>query len=53
MNKQTIEFAVQRTDNIVTKISRSYISYPEIKFSDCHIKWYEDKPGQQQSNTNG
>lgn len=52
MNKQTIEFAVQRTDNIVTRIGRSYISHPEIKFSGGHIKWYEDKPNQQCSNKN-
>lgn len=52
MDKQTIEFAVQRTDNIVTRIGRSYISHPEIKFSGCHIKWYEDKPNQQCSNKN-
>lgn len=44
MNKQTIEFAVQKTNNIVTRIGRSYISHPEIKFSGGHIKWYEDKP---------
>lgn len=53
MNKQTIEFAVQKTNNIVTRIGRSYISHPEIKFSGGHIKWYEDKPKQQHSNTNG
>lgn len=53
MNKQTIEFAVQRTDNIVTRIGRSYMSHPEIKFSGGTIKWYEDKPKQQHSNKNG
>lgn len=53
MDKQTIEFSVKKTDNIVTSIGRSYILHPEIRFSDGSIKWYEDKPKQQYSNKNG
>lgn len=53
MDKQTIGFAVEKLDNIVTRIGRSYILHPEIKFSGGHIKWYEDKPEQQHGNTNG
>ncbi len=53
MNKQTLQFAVQSTNNIVTRIGRAYIIHPEIKFSGGNIKWYEDKPKQQCSNKNG
>ncbi len=53
MKKQAIEFAVQKADSIVTRIGRSYMSHPEIKFSGGTIKWYEDKPKQQHSNKNG
>ena len=53
MNKQTILFSVQEIDNTVTRIGRSYITHPEIKFSGGHIKWYEDKPNPQCSNKNG
>ena len=49
MNKQTITFSVQEIDNTVTRIGRSYITHPEIKFSGGHIKWYEDKLKQKHS----
>lgn len=53
MDKQTIEFLVKKTDNIVTKIGKSCVSHPEIHFSGGSIKWYKDKPKQQHSNKNG
>lgn len=53
MDKQTIEFSVKKTDNIVTRIGKSHISHPEIHFTGGSIKWYEDKLKQQHSNRNG
>lgn len=53
MDIQLIEFAVKKTDNIVTGIGRSHISHPAIQFTGGSIKWYEDRPGQQHSNKNG
>lgn len=53
MNKQTITFAVQETDNTVNQIGRSYIIHPEIKFSGGSIKWYEDKLKQKHSDKKG
>lgn len=53
MNKQTITFAVQETDNTVTVIGRSYIIQPQIHFSGDTVKWYEDRLKQKCSNKNG
>ena len=53
MDKQTVEFAVKKSNNIVTKIGRSYILHPKICFSGGSVKWYEDKRKQQHSNKNG
>lgn len=53
MEKQTIEFAVQKTDNTVTGTGRSYIPHPVIRFSGGTVKWYEDKPKQQHIVKNG
>lgn len=53
MDKQTLEFSVKKTDNIVSKIGRSHILHPEINFSGGSVKWYEDRPKQQHSNKNG
>lgn len=53
MDKQTITFAVQETDNVDTKIGRSYMTHPEIKFSGGSIKWYEDKLKQKYSDKKG
>lgn len=47
MDKQTVKFAVKKTDNTVTGIGRSHILHPEIHFSGGSVKWYEDKPKQQ------
>ena len=41
MDKQTIEFSVEKTDNTVTRTGRSYISHPEIHFLSGSIKWYK------------
>lgn len=50
MNKQTVTFAVKKTDGIVTQIGRSYIPQPEIKVhSSGGIKWYEDKVKQREN----
>lgn len=53
VDKQTIEFSVKKSNNIVTSIGKSYISHPEIRFSGGNVKWYEDKLKQQVSNKNG
>lgn len=53
MDKQTVKFAVKKTGNIVTRIGRSCISHPEIHFSGGSVKWYEDKPKQQNINKIG
>lgn len=53
MDKQMVEFAVQKTDNIVTRIGRSYVLHPQIRFNGGTVKWYEDRPKQQHSNKNG
>jgi len=53
MDKQTVEFAVKKSNNIVTKIGKSYILHPEIHFSGGSINWYKDKRKQQHSNKNG
>lgn len=53
MDKQTVEFAVKKSNNIVTKIGKSYIFHPEIHFSGGSINWYKDKRKQQHSNKNG
>ena len=52
MNKQTIAFAVQKKDSIVTKIGRSYIRHPEIKFTGSGVKWCGDRPKQPCGNAN-
>ena len=53
MDKQTIEFSVKKSNNMVTSIGRSYILHPKIRFSGGSVKWYEDKRKQQHSNKNG
>lgn len=53
MYKQTIEFSVKKTNTVVIKIGKSYVSYPEIQFSGKSIKWDEDKSKQQHNNKNG
>ena len=53
MDKQTVEFAVKKSNNIVTGIGRSCVLHPEIHFSGGSIKWYEDKPEQRYSNKIG
>jgi len=53
MNKQTIQFAVNQSDGILKRVSKSYIAHPDIKFSGKGIKWYKDKLRRQYSNKNG
>lgn len=53
MYKQTIKFRINKIDNVVTKIERSYMTHPEIKFSGGSIKWYEDRPKQKHSDKKG
>lgn len=53
MKKQSLQFAVQKTNNIVNRIGRSYIIHPKIKFSGGNIKWYEARLKQQYSNKDG
>ena len=44
MQKQTIQFAVEKTKNGQIKtIGKSVIEQPKINFSGGSIKWYEDK----------
>lgn len=49
MDKQINQFAVKKTDGIVTQIGKSYILQPEIKFSGGSIKWYEDSTKQREN----
>lgn len=53
MDKQTVKFAVKKTDNTVNQIGRSYVSHPEIQFTGGSIKWHEDRSRQEHSNKNG
>ncbi len=46
MQKQTIEFAVVKADNVVTQVGRTSILQPRTNFKGGTIKWYEDKPKQ-------
>lgn len=43
MEKQIVTFPVIVKEGIVTKIGKSYITHPEIRFNGNSIKWYEDK----------
>ena len=47
MQKQTIEFAVVKADNVVTQVGRTSILQPRTNFKGGTIKWYEDKPKQE------
>lgn len=46
MKKQTVEFTITRKNGIITKVGRSYIEQPKIRFKGGSIKFYEDKPKQ-------
>ena len=42
MEKQTIEFAVKKTDGVV-QVGKSAILQPKTNFQGGSIKWYEDR----------
>lgn len=46
MQKQTVEFAVVKANNVVTQVGRTGINHPKTNFKGGTIKWYEDKPKQ-------
>ncbi len=46
MQKQTVEFAVIRKNDNITRIGRTSINQPKPKFKGGSVKWYEDKPKQ-------
>lgn len=47
MQKQTIRFAVEKKDGIVTKVGRSIVAMPKVdpdgKKNRKPMKWHEDK----------
>lgn len=43
VEKQIVTFPVIAKEGIVTKIGKSYITHPEIRFNGNGIKWYENK----------
>mgnify|MGYP001104817979 CR=1 FL=1 len=43
MERQTVTFAVEVKDGVVTRIGRSYITVPEVRFRGGGVKWMEDK----------
>lgn len=42
MQKQTVSFAVESKNGVVTNIGKSYIEVPEIKFKGGSVKWFDD-----------
>lgn len=53
MDKQMLQFAVLKTDSVITGIGKSYIPHPVIRFNGNGIRWHEDSPKQQHSSKNG
>lgn len=43
LEKQTATFAVEVKDGIVTRIGRSFIAVPEVRFRGCGMEWAEDR----------
>lgn len=43
MQRQTVTFAVETKDGIVTRIGRVYIAVPEIKFRGSTVRWMADR----------
>lgn len=43
MQKQTVEFAVTRKNGIITKIGRTGIEQPRIKFNGGFVRFHDDK----------
>lgn len=44
--KQTVEFAVVKDKDNITKVGRTSILQPETKFKGGSVKYYRDKPKQ-------
>ena len=42
MQKQTVSFAVENRNGVVTNIGKSFIETPPIKFNGGTIKWFDD-----------
>ena len=42
MKKQTIEFAVKKTDGVV-QVGKSAILQPKTNFKGNSVKWYKDR----------
>ena len=42
MQKQTVLFAVQHQNGVVTNIGKSFIDTPPVKFNGGSIKWFDD-----------
>lgn len=42
MKKQTSEFVVESNNGVVTKISKSSIKQPAVRFRGGTVKWFDD-----------
>ena len=42
MQKQTVSFAVEQHNGVVTNIGKSFIETPPIRFNGGTIKWFDD-----------
>ena len=42
MQKQTVSFAVEQHNGVVTSIGKSFIETPPIRFNGGAIKWFDD-----------
>lgn len=43
MMKETLSFAVESKNGVVTSVGRSSVLVPKTNFKGGSIKWYEDK----------
>ncbi|GFI17435.1 hypothetical protein IMSAGC009_02606 [Lachnospiraceae bacterium] len=43
MHRQTVEFAVTRNKDNITRIGRTGINQPRTSFKGSSTKWYEDR----------
>lgn len=44
MMKETLSFAVESKNGVVTSVGRSSVLVPKTNFKGGSIKWYEDQP---------
>ena len=42
MQTETIVFATKNKNGIITRIGKSFITQPPIKFAGGSIKWFDD-----------